>query len=68
MRHLDVAPKHESKGTHHSMFELNEGVRGWFRISNEGVVKSIWVEQPDGSRRLFIPYKLMSDYKEEGSE
>jgi len=39
------------------MFELVEGVRGWFRVSNEGVVKSIWVEQPDGSRRLFTPYK-----------
>jgi cell envelope opacity-associated protein A len=49
------------RGTHHSMFELKEGVRGWFRVSNEGVVASIWVEQPDGSRRLFIPYK-------EGSE
>ena len=46
-----------SKGTHHRMFELVEGVRGWFRVSIEGVVKSIWVEQPDGSRRLFIPYK-----------
>jgi len=43
-------------GTHHRMFELDEGVRGWFRVSNEGVVKSIWVEQPNGSRRLFIPY------------
>jgi hypothetical protein len=47
----------ETIGTHHRMFELVEGVRGWFRVSNEGVVKSIWVEQPDGSRRLFIPYK-----------
>jgi hypothetical protein len=56
--------------TNHQMFELIEGVafsfnslhkpfngRGWFRVSNEGVVKSIWVEQPDGSRRLFVPYK-----------
>jgi len=39
------------QGTHHRMFELVEGVRGWFRVSNEGVVKSIWVEQP------FIPFK-----------
>ncbi len=54
-----------SKGTHHKMFDISTkdwcGPRGWFRVSNEGVVKSIWVEQPDGSRRLFIPYK-------EGSE
>ena len=49
------------------MFELVEGVRGWFRVSNEGVVKSIWVEQPDGSRRLFLPYKESQspvDYEE----
>ena len=67
MRHLDVAPKHESKGTHHRMFEIDEGVKGWFRVSNDGVVKSIWVEQPDGSRRLFIPYNA-SSHPIEGGE
>jgi len=50
-------PQARQQGSHHSMFELKEGVRGWFRVRNDGVVISIWVEQPDGSRRLFLPAK-----------
>lgn len=40
--------------SHHKKIIIDDVEYGYFRITNEGIVLSIWINQPWGEGQLFI--------------
>jgi len=49
--------------SHHKKIVIDGIEYGYFRITNDGVVLSIWIKQPLGEGQLFIPENPIEEQK-----